>query len=167
MLEQELGNTGIPSVFLRAGSFMENIIHSIPAARATGKYFAFYVPLAKPYPLVATADIGRIGAEALLQSWQGNRIIEISGPTYYSSNDVTAALEQALERPITGVAVPRETWVDAMAQHGIPAERSGAYIEMLDSFNSGWIDFGVSNTEHIKGTAELLNTVKSLATKSS
>ena len=36
MLEEELGTTGVPTAFLRAGSFMENIVHSIPAAKATG-----------------------------------------------------------------------------------------------------------------------------------
>lgn len=166
ILEQELGSTGVPSVFLRAGSFMENILHSIPAARATGLYFAFYQPLDRPVAQIATKDIGRIGAEVLLQSWEGNRVIELSGPAYYSSNDVAAALGKALDRPIAAVAVPRETWVDTMAQHGMPADRSGAYIEMLDSVNSGWIDFGVPNTEHIKGTADLLSTVKSLVAKS-
>ena len=165
ILEEELGTTGVPSVFLRAGSFMENIIHSIPAARATGNYFAFYQPIEHPYPLVATKDIGRIGAETLLQSWLGNRVIEISGPTYYSSNDVAAALTKALNRPISAVAVPRETWVETMAQHGMPADRSGAYIEMLDNFNSRWIDFGVINTEQVKGTTDLLTTVNSLVSK--
>ena len=32
ILEQQLGSTGVPGAFLRAGSFMENILHSIPAA---------------------------------------------------------------------------------------------------------------------------------------
>jgi len=53
-----------------------------------------------------------------------------------------------------------------MAQHGLPADRSGAYLEMLDSFNSGWIDFGAPNTEPVHGTADLLSTVRSLALKS-
>lgn len=167
LLEEELGSTGVPSAFLRAGSFMENILHSIPAARTTGMYFAFYQPLEHPFPLVATDDIGRIGAETLLQTWQGNRFIEISGPTYYSSNDVAAALEKALDRPVTGVAVPRETWVDTLAQHGMPADRSGAYIEMTDSVNSRWIDFGVPGTEHVKGTIDLVTAVKSLARRAS
>jgi len=162
ILEEELGSTGAPSAFLRAGSFMENILHSLPAARTTGMYFSFYQPLEHPVPLVATDDIGRIGAEILLQTWQGNRFIEISGPTYYSPSDVAAALEQSLERPVTGVAVPRETWVDTLAQHGMPADRSGAYIEMTDSFNSRWIDFGVPGTEHVKGTIDLVTAVKSL-----
>ena len=145
---------------------MENILYSIPAARATGQYFAFYQPLEQPYPLIATEDIGRIGAETLLQDWQGNRFIEISGPTYYTSNDIAVALGEALGRPITAVAVPRETWVETMAQHGMPADLSGPYLEMLDSFNSGWIKFGVAGTEHVKGSTDLLTAVKSLVSKS-
>jgi NAD(P)H dehydrogenase (quinone) len=166
ILEEQLSSIGVPSAFLRAGSFMENILYSIPAARATGQYFAFYQPLEHPYPLIATDDIGRIGAETLLQTWEGNRFIEISGPTYYSSNDVAVALGEALGRAITAIAVPRETWVETMAQNGIPANLSGAYIEMLDSFNSGWIDFGVADTEPVKGTIDLRTAVKSLVSKS-
>ncbi len=162
LLEEELGSTGVPSAFLRAGSFMENILHSIPAARTTGMYFAFYQPLDHPFPLVATDDVGRVGAETLLQSWQGNRFLEISGPTYYSSSEVAAALEKALARPVAGVAVPRETWVNTLAQHGMPADRSGDYIEMLDGVNSRWIDFGAPGTEHVKGTIDLVTAVKSL-----
>jgi uncharacterized protein YbjT (DUF2867 family) len=166
ILEQELSHTGVPSAFLRAGSFMENILHSIPAALATGNYFAFYQPLAHPFPLIATADIGRIAAEILLETWESDRFLELSGPAYYSSNEVAAALGKALDRPIAAIAVPRETWVDTMAQHGLSADRSGAYIEMLDKFNSRWIDFGVSGTEHIKGKLDLESTVKTLVAKS-
>jgi NAD(P)H dehydrogenase (quinone) len=93
-------------------------------------------------------------------------VVEISGPAYYSSSDVAAALAKALERPITGVAVPRPTWVEAMAQNGIPADRSGSYIEMLDSFNSGWIAFGVPGTEHIKGSTDLLTAVRAMVAQS-
>ena len=165
LTEEELAGTGVPSAFLRAGSFMENILHSIPSARSTGMYFAFYQPLDHPWPLVATDDIGRIGAETLLQSWPGNRVIEISGPSYYSSNDVASALAKALDRPITGVAVPRETWVDTLAQNGFPPDRSGPYIEMLDKFNERWIDFGVPGVEHVKGTIDLDTAVKALTSR--
>jgi NAD(P)H dehydrogenase (quinone) len=166
ILEQEVSHTGVPSAFLRAGSFMENILHSIPVARATGKYFAFYQPVDHLFPLIATADIGRIGGEVLLQTWTGNRFLELAGPAYYSSNDVAAALAKALDRPIACVAVPRETWVETMAQHGMPADRSGPYLEMLDNFNSRWIDFGVPGTEAIKGKVDLETTVKMLVAKS-
>ena len=166
ILEQELSHSVVPSAFLRAGSFMENILYSIPAARATGRYFAFYQPLDHPFPLIATADIGRIAGETLLQTWEGDRFVELSGPAYYSSNDVAAALEKALGIPVAGVAVPRETWVETMAQHGMTPDRSGPYIEMLENFNSGWIDFGVPGTEHIKGNVDLQSNVKTLVARS-
>ncbi len=162
LMEQGLAGSGVPSAFMRAGSFMENILHSLPAARATGMYFAFYQPLDRPFPLVAAGDIGRIAAETLLQAWQGDRYIEIAGPDYYSSNDVAAALSLALGKAITPVAVSRDTWVETLAQNGIPADRSGAYIEMTDSFNSGWIGFGAPGAEHSKGTIDLVTGVTSL-----
>lgn len=166
MLEQELGSTGIPSAFLRPAWFMENIIYSLPAARSTGQYFSLYQPLERSYAMVATKDVGRIGAEILLQQWTKNRVIEIAGPATYSSNDVAAAIGTSIGQPITTVAIPRENWVEALAENGMPADRSGAYIEMVDSLNSGWINFGAPNAEHFKGNTDLASTVKMLVKKS-
>jgi NAD(P)H dehydrogenase (quinone) len=166
ILEQELGDTGVPSAFLRPAWFMENLVYSLSAARSTGNYFSLYHPLDRPYAMVATKDVGRIGAQTLLQDWQGNRVVEISGPISYSSKDAAAALGAAIGRPIAAVAVPRDSWVDTLAQNGMPADRSGAYIEMVDGLNSGWIGFGVPGTEQTKGTSDLVTTVKALAAKS-
>jgi hypothetical protein len=74
---------------------------------------------------------------------------------------------RSAERVPSRRIVPRETWVDTLAQHGMPADRSGAYIEMTDSFNSRWIDFGVPGTEHVKGTIDLVTAVKSLTRRAS
>ena len=52
-----------------------------------------------------------------------------------------------------------------MAQNGNPPETSGPYIEMIDSFNARWIDFGQPNTESIKGTQDLQTTINSLVAK--
>jgi NAD(P)H dehydrogenase (quinone) len=166
ILEQELGDTGVPSAFLRPAWFMENLGYSLSAARSTGNYFSFYQPLERPYAMVATKDVGRIGAQTLLEGWQRNRVIEISGPIAYSSKDAAAALGAAIGRPIAAVAVPRDSWVRSLAQNGMPPDRSGAYIEMVDSLNSGWIDLGVPGTEQTKGTTDLVTTVKALAAKS-
>jgi uncharacterized protein YbjT (DUF2867 family) len=165
ILEQELEDSGVPSAFLRPAWFMENLVYSLSTARSTGNYFSLYQPLERPYAMVATKDVGKIGAQTLLQDWQGNRVIEISGPSSYSSKDVAAALGAAIGRPVAAVAVPRDSWVDTLAQNGMPADRSGAYIEMVDSLNSGWIDFGVPGTEHTKGTTDLVSTVKALVAK--
>ena len=47
----------------------------------------------------------------------------------------------------------------------MPADRSADYIQMLDSFNAGWIDFGVAGTEHVKGKIDLLTAVKGLVAR--
>jgi NAD(P)H dehydrogenase (quinone) len=166
ILEQELGNSGVPSVFLRPAWFMENVMYSLDAARSTGNYYSFYQPLERAYAMVATKDVGRVGAEVLLESWKGNRVIEISGPKEYSSNDLATALETALGEPIAPVAVPRENWVDTLAQNGMPADRSGAFIELVEGINSGWFHFGVPGTEHVKGTTDLVTTVKAVVANS-
>jgi hypothetical protein len=37
----------------------------------------------------------------------------------------------------------------------MPKDRTAPRIEMLDGFNSGWIDFEQTGTEHFKGVRTL------------
>jgi NAD(P)H dehydrogenase (quinone) len=163
ILEQELGSLGIPGAFLRAGWFMENCAWDVNPAREQGKVFSFLQPLDHPFPLVATIDIGRVAADIVLQTWQGNRYIEIAGPRYYTPYDIAAEFTSVLGRNVEAVAVPRETWVSAFVAQGAPADRTGPRIEMLDGFNSGWIRFGVPGAEHVTSTTELKTVLKALA----
>jgi NAD(P)H dehydrogenase (quinone) len=154
ILEEEFRQLPIPGAFLRAGWFMENSVWDVPAARE-GKLFSFLQPLDQTFPMVATADIGRVGAEALLQSWTGNRFLEVTGPRRYSPNDVAAAFSQVLKQPVSAVTVARDTWHDTFVSQGTQPDRTAYRIEMLDGFNSGWIDFGVAGTEHLVGVVTL------------
>jgi NAD(P)H dehydrogenase (quinone) len=164
LLEEAVRQLPIPGAFLRAGWFMENFVWDIPSARE-GKLFSFLQPLDKAFPMTATADIGRIAAETLLQSWTGNRVLEIAGPKRYSPNEVAAMFAQVLKRPVDVVAVPRDTWQDTFVAQGMPADRTTYRIEMLDAFNSGWIDFGVPGTERVIGTLALEQVLASLVAR--
>ena len=150
ILEEEFRQLPIPSAFLRAGWFMENSLWDVPAAR-DGKLFSFLQPLEKTFAMVATADIGRAAAETLLQSWTGQRFLEVGGPKRYSPNEVAAAFARVLQHPVDAASVPRETWHDTFVSQGTPPDRTAYRIEMLDGFNSGWIDFGVAGTEQVVG----------------
>src|SRR5580698_1302839 len=77
LLEQTLGTLPIAHTFLRAGWFMENSAGDVSSARE-GKVFFHLQPLDKKFSLVATADIGRAGVEAMLQDWSGTRIVEVA-----------------------------------------------------------------------------------------
>jgi NAD(P)H dehydrogenase (quinone) len=155
ILEQELGDLPIPGTFLRPGWFMENSLWDVPSARDQGKVFSFLQPLDKPFPLVATADVGRVAAESLLQTWTGNRYVEVAGPQRYSPRQIAATFARVLNRPVEAVAVPRDAWVETFVGQGTPVDRTAYRVEMLDAFNSGWIDFGVPGTEHTRGRVPL------------
>jgi NAD(P)H dehydrogenase (quinone) len=155
ILEEELSAVGVPSAFLRAGWFMENSVWDVPSAKNEGKIYSFLQPLDKEFSLVATADIGRVGAETLLQTWTGNRYIEVAGPKKYSPLELASAFSKVLGREVQAVMVPRDTWQDLFVKQGMPADRTAYRIEMLDEFNSGWIAFGVPGTEQATGRVEL------------
>jgi NAD(P)H dehydrogenase (quinone) len=162
ILEVELGALPIPIAFLRAGWFMENSRWDVPSAQQKGQISSYLQPLDKEFSLVATADIGRTGAETLLQDWTGNRFIEVAGPKQYSPRELAATFSKILNRPVEAVAVPRETWAETFVSQGTPADRTAYRIDMLDGFNSGHISFGVTGTEHVTGTVSLEEVLKSL-----
>jgi NAD(P)H dehydrogenase (quinone) len=60
--------------FLRPAWFMENFSWNVAPAK-NGAIQSFLQPLDKPFPMVATADIGRVAAEPLQETWDGHRVI--------------------------------------------------------------------------------------------
>ncbi|WP_026595876.1 NmrA family NAD(P)-binding protein [Methyloferula stellata] len=150
ILEEALGRLSIPTAILRPGWFMENSLWDVTPARQTGEMASFLQPLDKVFPMVATADIGRVAAQTLTQSWTGRRVIEIEGPKRYSQNEIAALLGHALGRNVAAHLVPRGEWAARFQAQGIawPQPR----VDMLDGFNSGWIDFDPGKNEHITGT---------------
>lgn len=142
LLEQTLRNLPIAQAFLRAGWFMENHAWDVTTAQSEGRIFSNLYPLDRKFSLVATADIGKAGADVLRQEWTGTRYIEVAGPEQYSPNDIARALSSALGRAIEAVPVPREKWTEFFVGQGMPEGRTEPRAEMVDGFNSGWIHFG-------------------------
>jgi NAD(P)H dehydrogenase (quinone) len=167
LLEQTLGDLPIPQAFLRAGWFMENHAWDVTTARSEGKIFSNLYPLDRKFSLVATADIGKAGADILRQEWKGTRYIEVAGPDQYSPNDIGGALSAALGRTIEMVAVPRDKWTEFFIGQGMPKGRTEPRAEMVDGFNSGWIHFSVPGTEHFTGTTSLTSVIAKLAVNGS
>lgn len=152
-MEQSLGELPLPVAFLRAAWFMENSTWDVAPARAQGVIPSFLQPLDKPVPMVATADIGRVAAELLQETWSGRRIVELEGPRRVSPNDIAATFSKILGRPVRMEAVPRATWPALFKSQGMknPTPR----IQMLDGFNEGWIEFEGGKADSRRGTTEL------------
>ena len=115
--------------------------------------------------MVATQDIGELAAKALLESWKGNRVLELEGPKRYSPLEAAKAFSTVLGREVNVRLIPRSQWHEKFVAQGMPADSTSARIEMVEGFNSGWIDFERGSTEHFKGKVTIEEVIKSLVAK--
>jgi uncharacterized protein YbjT (DUF2867 family) len=146
---------------------MENSLWDIAPARDRGEILSFLQPLDRTVPMVATQDIGRIGAKILLGSWTGNRYIEIEGPQRYSPSNLALVLSNLLHRTVQARSVPRAEWDAAFQSQGTAPGRTAPRIEMLDGFNSGWIQFQSQGAEHVLGSLTLTEVLEPLVNSKS
>jgi NAD(P)H dehydrogenase (quinone) len=152
LLEESTRTLPIPVAYLRAGSFMENWLGALDHIRSTGQMPFFYAPLDRKFPLVATHDIGLAGATVLQESWDGVRVLEVDGPKGGTDlHEAADAFGRALGRQVTAAQLPEEAWQSVLEGMGMPADRTHLYMEMVKSFNSGWIHFGNPETEKFHG----------------
>jgi NAD(P)H dehydrogenase (quinone) len=160
IMEQTLGRLPTPIAFLRAAWFMENAAWDVEPAMKTGVVPSFLQPLDKPFPMVATADIGRVAARLLQEQWNGRKVVELEGPRRVTPNNIAATFSKILGRTITMEVVPREQWETLFKGQGMtdPTPR----MRMLDGFNEGWIEFEGGETGSIKGEVPLATVLKEL-----
>jgi uncharacterized protein YbjT (DUF2867 family) len=153
IMEQSLGDLPMPVTFLRPAWFMENSSWDVAPARQTGVIPSFLQPLDKPFPMVATADVGGAAAALLQETWNGRRIVELEGPRRVTPNDIAATFAKLLGQPVRMEPVPRDTWMTLFESQGMkhPLPR----IQMLDGFNAGWIEFEEGEANSRKGTVAL------------
>lgn len=164
MLEQRLGHVGLPPVtFLRAAYFMENWAPAVRDARQQGILSSFLVPLDRAIPMVATTDIGRIGAEALREEWAGDRVIALEGPTAYSPNDVADVFAMELGRTVKASAIPDSAWTEIISRWGFSPSATAGFIEMTRALSSGHITFSDDTpADYRKGRIPLDTVVASI-----
>ncbi|WP_028208003.1 NmrA family NAD(P)-binding protein [Paraburkholderia nodosa] len=161
LMEQALAALPVPVTFLRPGWFMENAAWDVACARDNGVIESYLQPLDHAVPMVATADVGRLAADLLQQTWSGTRVVELEGPRRVSANDIASAFARVLGRPVRAVAVNRQEWESRFLAQGMkhPLPR----MRMLDGFNEGWICFSKPADEILRGDVELDTVLEALA----
>lgn len=144
-LEKALSRLPMPVAFVRAAWFMDNAVWDVAQARETGEIPSFLQPVDRVIPMVATADVGRVIAETLLEEWDGRRIIELEGDKRTSPNDVAATFDRLLGREVKPKVVPRDRWEELFRALGM--NNPGPRMQMLEGFNEGWVTFEGRRTE--------------------
>jgi len=149
IIEHLLDPLSMPITFLRPAWFLENCSWDVAGAREKGAIWSFLQPLDKRFPMVATADVGRVGAELLQDVYNGGRVVELEGPHRVTPREIADAFSDLLGRSVKAEPVPRSRWEELFRSQGMrnPMPR----IQMLDGFNEGWIEFEGGETRSRKG----------------
>jgi len=158
-MEEALGSLPMPVTFLRAAWFMENAAWDIASAKK-GLIQSYLQPLDRPIPMVSTDDVGRAAAELLKERWEGKRVVELEGAQRVSPNALAAAFAKVLAAPVRAEVVPRDRWESIFRTQGMknPTPR----MQMIDGFNSGWIDFPDRGAHARKGAISLDQAIATL-----
>jgi NAD(P)H dehydrogenase (quinone) len=121
---------------LRAAYFLENWATMLGEVRDKAVLPSFLTP-GRAIPMVATADIGRVAADSLLEQAPGTAVIELSGPHDYTPEDVAGALSGRLGRKVSVQPLPLEAVEPAFQAAGMKAGVARLFREMYAGVNSG------------------------------
>ncbi len=136
--EEAIGRSAKSLTVLRACYFLENWSAVLGEVKAKGVLPSFLTP-GRPVPMVATRDIGRAAAEALLDPPPGRRLIELRGPRSWTPEEVAAAIGKAAGREVRAQGLPLDAIVPAYTSMGIPAGTAALFREMIEGINNGHV----------------------------
>ncbi|MBX3186270.1 MAG: NmrA family NAD(P)-binding protein [Labilithrix sp.] len=167
--ERRLAQTSAKLTFVRAAYFLENW-GSVLGAAAQGKLPTF-LPPDLTIPMVATADIGRVAATALLEGASAKtQILELAGPRDYSSRDVAIAAAKVLGKPVEADGAPLAAVVPAFTSFGISADVAEQFRAMYAGIIDGTVAFEGGSARLVRGAVDaesLLRGLSSAATPAS
>ncbi len=161
--ERELAASGTALTTVRAGYFQENWGGSL-GMLAQGVLPSF-MPVDVKFPQIATRDIGRTAAAALVEGPQGRQIIELLGPREYSANDAAEILATLTGKPVVATQFPLDGVVPTLTQFGISKELAGMFREMYEGMAKGLVRPLGQGTRVVRGTVELADTLKALVSR--
>ncbi|MGD0676071.1 MAG: NmrA family NAD(P)-binding protein [Polyangiaceae bacterium] len=136
VLEEALKKTGAISTFLRAGSFTENLLSVLPAARHQGILPNFFPPEYK-IATVATCDIAAVAARTLLSPPSATQVVYVLGTHEYSAVDQAAYLSKKLGKEIKLLNLPVSAASGAIQQGGVGASMANLLQEMYEGALKG------------------------------
>jgi uncharacterized protein YbjT (DUF2867 family) len=159
--ELQLRESGLPATFVRASYFAENWGSVVHPVKQDGVLPSF-IALDHKVPTVATADIGKLVAESLLEGARGVRALELMGPVDYSPNDVAEIFGKLLSKPVKAIAAPLEAVVPTFTSFGMSAHMAGLFRDMYAALAAGWLVPEAGN-KVVRGATPLGDVLRALA----
>jgi uncharacterized protein YbjT (DUF2867 family) len=150
----QVAGTGPIKSLYHAEALLENWGMVLPVAQKDGLLPSF-IAAARKTPTVATADIGRAVAQALLDGPRGRRVIELSGPTDPTPNDVAAACSRLFDRQVGVQEAPIAAVVPTFTSFGLSPGMAALYQEMYQGIADGKVAWEGGAAEAKRGTVDV------------
>lgn len=138
--EEVVGKAAKTITIIRAAYFLENWAPVLGEAKAKGVLLSFFKP-GQSVPMVATRDIGRAAADALLDPAPARRVIELVGPAEWTPEEIADALAARLGRSVRVEGLPAEAIVPAFMANGMSRGTAELVTEMYAAIHSGLLAF--------------------------
>ena len=150
-MEQAFNKLSLPTASIRAAWFMENFVGQMGAVASGSPLMSFVDPASKKIPMIATSDIGTLGAQLLQQNWNGHRVVELEGPCTYSVADVAMVLGYHLNQEVPVGLIAGAEYESAYRSFGFSDRGAKLMAEMNRGFNSDHIVFERGSCEQVQG----------------
>jgi uncharacterized protein YbjT (DUF2867 family) len=125
--------------FLRAAYFQDNLVSVLEPATGPGVFPSFVDP-DRPFPMVATPDIGRRAAALLTAEAPLPRVVHLAGPEDYSMRQAATILGGLLGKDLDVVRQPPEAIVPILKGMGA-AHIAELYAELNAGMDDGTVRF--------------------------
>ena len=148
--EQALEESTLGWTFLRNNIYTDMLIGSInQALQFGGKLFAASGEGKTAY--VTREDCARAAAAALASSFEGRRILDITGPEALTQYDVARIVSKITGQSITYVPLDFETLVGNMVSAGLPRPMAEGYASFDRGTAQGKLDVVSDDFEKVTG----------------
>jgi uncharacterized protein YbjT (DUF2867 family) len=140
MEERLTSISGLNSLFLRAGYFMENTLGQVAAIKQFGVTAGPLKPELK-LPMIATRDIGTFAGDALLRlDFRGRQTRELQGQRDISMREAATVIGNAIGKSdLQYSQLPNEQFRGILRQMGFSENLADLFLEMSAGLNSGHI----------------------------
>ncbi|MBX7078469.1 MAG: NmrA family NAD(P)-binding protein [Nannocystaceae bacterium] len=149
------------STFIRAAYFMENLGGSLSMLEQG--VMPSFTPANMALDMIATADIGKLAAQLLVEGASATSVVELSGGRY-SPSDAAAAVSAIVGKPIAVAEAPLEAMVPTLTGFGMPTEVAELYREMTQAAIDGRLAFEGGH-RRVQGTTPLATVLRQLLGK--
>ncbi|GJM27722.1 MAG: nucleoside-diphosphate sugar epimerase [Cyclobacteriaceae bacterium] len=136
MLENKFSDLNINNVFIRPAYYYSNWLMSLDMVEESGILPSFY-PTDLEFNMISPNDVAKFVADKIENGIDQSEVIEIVGPTKYSTNDIAKVMSKTLDKEVNTHEIPRTEWSEIMKSIGFTDDATKNFVEMTEFVVSG------------------------------